>query len=402
MKAASFVLVAAASWASEPVHVPRFALDAHSHLTMRGAAKPLFVGEPGLGAPTTSPSARLTNQVDPVQLHAAGGQLVVAALWPPFNVRPGRTAFDEALHQVDLLDDFVARHPEFATVRDSAAVAAVLAQHRLAVLAQVEGAEGLTRVDDVDRWYAAGVRCVTLVHFVSSGVGGAAAGQVQRLLFGASPQGVTAEGLSEFGRAVVNRMLDLGIIIDLAHASDATARDVLDLTEARGVPVIVSHTGARALLPLERNVSDALAQRIAAHGGLIGVNLNTGQTSTPPEFETPNHHRGTCDDVAAHWVHLASVVPATSLMLGSDSNGLIGRAGPGGACPGGLANTATWPQLWAALVARGVPREALDGMGDAFVELWRRVERGADPRAQAHARARLREAPPSLFDVGRW
>jgi membrane dipeptidase len=358
---------------------------------MARAAKPLFTGEPGDGVVTTSTRTRLVNQVTEAQLRASNVGLVYGGLWPPFRLRPRRTALDEALHQLRQLDAFAAREPGFALVGTAAEARAAWARGRVAVLPQVEGGEGIERVEDVDALYAAGARCITLVHFVSTQLGGAAKGQLEKNLLLARPEGaLEPRGLTPLGRAAVERMVALGIAIDVAHASDAMLADVLALTEARGVPVLVSHTGARALRNWERNLSDASARRVVAGGGLVGISLFEGQVEVDEgKGLGPAHQHGTCDDVVAHWKHLATVVPSEALVLGSDWNGFIVRPRPGGLCPDGLRNAGDLGALWAALVREGVPRDALDGMGERLLRFVEAVEAKADPAAQAEARARF-------------
>ncbi len=370
---------------------------------MSAAAKPFMKGEPGKGPLTTTTSERLINGVSAENLHATGVTLVFAGLWPPLRMRPGRSALQEALHQVRELDDFIGRQPAFALASNSHDARRILSTGRIAVLPQLEGGEGIERVEDVDALYAAGVRVITVVHFVSTQLGGAAKGQLSRALLGASPDGaLEAEGLSALGREVVLRMVQLGMVIDVAHASDRFVGDVLDLTEPLGVPVIVSHTAARSLSNAERNLSDDLARRVAASGGLIGLTLSRVQLATDVGHQLDEHHQhGTCDDLVAHWKHLAAITSADTLVLGSDVNGFITRPNPGGLCPQGVRNYGDLNQVWRALEVSGVPRSALDGMAQKLLGLVERVESRADESAQARARrryARVRDER-SVLDV---
>lgn len=401
------LLLLSACATARPPPVPPAALkgrvDTHLHLTMSAAAKPFMKGEPGEGAVTAHPSERLTNGVTEAQLHATGVTLVFAGLWPPLRLRPGRTALAEALHQARELDDFMGRRPGFALASDARDARRLLAAGRVAVLPQLEGGEGIERVEDVDALYAAGVRVITVVHFVSTQLGGAANGQLTRALLGAKPDGaLEPEGLSPLGRAAIERMVQLGIVIDVAHASDRFVTDVLELTEPLGVPLLVSHTAARSLSNSERNLSDALAKRVVASGGLIGLTLNRVQLDTDTAHELgPAHQHLTCDDLIAHWKHLASVTSPEALVLGSDVNGFITRALPGGLCPDGLRNYGDLGQVWGALEANGIPRAALEGMGEQLLKLVERVEGRADESAQASARrrfARVRDER-SVLDV---
>jgi membrane dipeptidase len=75
-------------------------------------------------------------------------------------------------------------------------------------------------------------------------------------------------GLSDFGRQVVRRMNELGMLVDVSHVSDETFRDVL-ATSTR--PVIASHSGCRTLAAHPRNLTDAQLRAIARNGGVVGI-----------------------------------------------------------------------------------------------------------------------------------
>lgn len=390
-----FLLTACAT--SHPVTTPTperaakltLGVDTHLHLTMSQAAKPIFTGEPGDGVLATNPRTKIVNQVTEAQLHHSGVRLVFAALWPPWRTRAGLSSLDLSVKQARELDDFVARRPGFGLATDATSARRVLASGRIAVVPQLEGGEGIERVEDVDALYAAGVRVVTVVHFVSTQLGGAAKGQLSRALFQGTPGERETEGLTPLGREVVTRMMQLGMVIDVAHGSDRLVSDVLDLTEPLGVPVLISHTSSRAMLDFERASPDGLVQRVAKSGGLIGVTLSDKQVETDAAHRLPAHQPGTCDDVVAHWKHLASIVPPEALVLGSDMNGFISRPAPGGLCPDGLRHYGDVNQLWAALVQAGLPRAALDGMGERLLQLMEKVDAHADPDAQAEAKRRF-------------
>ncbi len=282
-------------------------------------------------------------------------------------------------------------------VSSAAQARKVLAQGQIAILPAVEGCEGVLEVDDVDRLWMAGARALTLMHFKNTALGGAAIGQTARNLLNIKTDALEPEGLTELGKQAVTRMMDLGIVIDLAHASDALSRDVLDLAEARGVPVVNSHSASRAYLVSERSIPDDLAVRIAKGGGLVGVVINDKMSTAVPEAaQWPGFVPQSCDEVVAHWLHLASLVGPESLVLGSDFNGFITRHGVGGSCPKGLRNAGDLPDLWAALEAHGIPHAALDGMGEKFLALVEKVESKSNPAVKATAR-RVRTVEPDLF-----
>ncbi|HJW04905.1 MAG TPA: dipeptidase [Rhodanobacter sp.] len=74
------------------------------------------------------------------------------------------------------------------------------------------------------------------------------------------------QGMSEFGRAVVKRANELGMLVDISHASDKCVRDALEVS---ATPLIASHSGARAVLDHPRNLPDDLLRAIAAKGGVV-------------------------------------------------------------------------------------------------------------------------------------
>ena len=101
-------------------------------------------------------------------------------------------------------------------------------------------------------------------------------------------------------------MRQLGMIIDLAHASDSLVADVT----RRGAPVLVSHTGVRGTCDRSRNLSDGELRAIAATGGLIGIGFWSGAVCGT-----------TIDHVAKAIKHAVDVAGASHVALGSDFDG---------------------------------------------------------------------------------
>jgi microsomal dipeptidase-like Zn-dependent dipeptidase len=126
----------------------------------------------------------------------------------------------------------------------------------VAGLLSVEGAQVLEgKIENVDALFAAGVRMMSPTHFIDTELGGSA-------------HGVSHGGLTPFGRAVIARMEDKKMILDLSHASAALIDDALSIIKT---PPVVSHTGVRGTCPNERNLSDDQLRQIAARGGLVGI-----------------------------------------------------------------------------------------------------------------------------------
>jgi membrane dipeptidase len=130
---------------------------------------------------------------------------------------------------------------------DSNGVAAILAMEGLHPLQGI-----LARIDTL---FNQGYRIGGLTHFFDNEVGGSSAGE-------------TKGGLTEFGKQVVARMEQLGMIVDLAHASSPLITDVLAVAKK---PVMVSHTGVQGTCKGPRNLTDEALRAIASNRGVVGI-----------------------------------------------------------------------------------------------------------------------------------
>lgn len=182
-----------------------------------------------------------------------------------------------AQYHAQRLHDVERRAPEqLRIVRTSADLQELLARRAQGsqTMAALLGTEGLHplegRLENVEALYDAGYRVMGLQHFFDNALGG-------------SLHGVSDAGLTPFGREVVEELDRLHVIIDVAHSSEASVRDVLAQTSR---PIIVSHTGMRGACDSHRNLPDALMQEIADRGGLVGIGFWEAATCgrTPEEI----------------------------------------------------------------------------------------------------------------------
>jgi membrane dipeptidase len=120
----------------------------------------------------------------------------------------------------------------------------------------------------------------------------------------------TDEGLTDFGRQVVERCFDLGIVPDLSHASDKMFYETATMAKERGKAIIVSHSCSRAVCDHSRNLTDEMAKITADLGGIIGVNL-----------VIPHLGDDTVGQVCRHITHFASVAGEDHVCLGCDLDG---------------------------------------------------------------------------------
>ena len=166
-----------------------------------------------------------------------------------------------ALGQIARLYEEVAADPRFAICKSYAEIEAARLANQIALLITMEGIEPLGNDLDMLRvFYELGLRSLGLTHVRRNmaGEGGVFAPR------GSSPQGLTA-----FGKALVQECERLGIMLDLAHLNPAGVDDVLALTKK---PVIISHSNPRRYYDMERNSSDENIRAVGKRGGVMGVN----------------------------------------------------------------------------------------------------------------------------------
>lgn len=230
--------------------------------------------------------------------------VAAASRWP---VATWRDPMARALHQARKLDDAARRsrgrllvvrsrddletYLRFRERGDTGRVAGLLALEGLHLLGG-----NLSRLDTL---WQAGFRIAGLTHFFDNEVGGSSAGEAK-------------VGLTDFGREVIRRMEELGMVVDLAHASPALIADVLAMARR---PVIVSHTGVQATCEGPRNLSDESIRGIAANGGVIGIGY---------------WDAAVCDispaGIARAIRHVADLVGVQHVALGSDFDGAVTTA----------------------------------------------------------------------------
>ncbi|WP_224366627.1 dipeptidase [Hyalangium versicolor] len=168
---------------------------------------------------------------------------------------------------------------------------------RVGAFLALEGMHALEgRVEAVDELYAAGFRMLGFAHFFDNEISGSA-------------HGVKKGGLTELGRAVLKRMEEKGMTLDLAHASRQTISEVLAIATH---PVVVSHTGVKGTCDNNRNLSDEQLRAVARNGGVVGI----GFWST-----------ATCGKdaraIARAVRHAVSVAGIDHVGLGSDYDGAV-------------------------------------------------------------------------------
>ncbi len=123
-------------------------------------------------------------------------------------------------------------------------------------LLSIEGLHDLEgKAENLDRLHAAGFRMAGLTHFFDNELAG-------------SMHGEAKGGLTDFGRRIVRRMEDIGMIVDIAHCSRNCVAEVLAMARR---PVISSHGGVQSTCDVNRNLTDAEIRGVARTGGVVGI-----------------------------------------------------------------------------------------------------------------------------------
>ncbi len=176
-----------------------------------------------------------------------------------------------ANRQIDSVHEWARRAPNrMVIVRTPAELRKAVREKRLASMIGVEGGHMIEdKIDNLDNLYARGARYLTLTWNNSTSWATSAADET-------SPQpadSVRKKGLTDLGIKIVERMNELGMLIDVSHSGEQTFWDVIKYTKK---PVIASHSSVWALCPHRRNLKDDQIKAIAENGGVIHVNFYAG------------------------------------------------------------------------------------------------------------------------------
>lgn len=283
-------------------------------------------------------------RVDLPRLQGSGVRLLFLACF----VRPEYTGPAATARALDLLDvlyeEVRSCHPHMQLVTDRRSLDAAIADRKIAVLAGLEGGEPLAgSLRILGNFYRMGVRFLGLTW------------NFRNCLADGVEESVTGGGLTVFGREVVRKMESLGMVMDLAHISEAGFWDAVGMA---GNPVLVSHSNARRLWDHPRNLTDDQIKAVAATGGVVGVTF-------VPQFLTGDQAR--LDDVLDHVTYIASLVGPDHVGFGSDFDGSAST-------PQGLEDVSRVPLLAEGLLSKGFhPEEVQAIAGGNLLRIVRQI-----------------------------
>ncbi len=269
--------------------------------------------------------------VDLPRLREGGVDVQFFSVFVESAYKPER-ALSRCLHLIEVFHRQVLACEGVRLVRTEAEARAAGASGELGAVLALEGAEAIgTDLTLLGLLRRLGVTCLGLCwnerNAFADGVGQARSGG----------------GLTDLGVEVIREAERLGMVVDLAHLSEAGFWDALAVASR---PVIVSHANARALCDHRRNLTDAQLRALGAAGGVVGI-------SFCPDFVDPA--QATLQRVADHVVHAALVAGADSVGLGSDFDGIE-------TVPEGLDDVSRLPRLTEELLRRGFSDRELEGV----------------------------------------
>ncbi len=224
--------------------------------------------------------------------------LVIAQLQP---VRTWNSLLERSLWHAEKLHRAVAASDgKLRGVATATDLDALLAARRgkpltTGALLSIEGLQNLEgKLANLDKLYAAGFRMAGLTHFFDNDLAG-------------SMHGLKKGRLTPFGRQVVTAMEAKGMVVDIAHCSNACVADILKMARR---PVVSSHGGVQATCKVNRNLSDEQIRGVAATGGLIGIGYwDAAICDTSPA------------SIARAMKHVRDLVGIQHVALGSDYDG---------------------------------------------------------------------------------
>jgi membrane dipeptidase len=372
--------------AAESLHRQAIVIDTHNDVTQR-----LVVEGANLGN-------RLPDgQTDLPRMREGGLDGEFLSVFVPPRLYPGEKAYPQSLAEFDAIDALVAANAASAVLaRTASAVSAAAASGKVAFLIGVEGGHSLGDGTDAELlehlkvFYDRGARYMTLTWSNSNRLGGS------------SGDDGRDRGLTPFGQRVVAAMNDLGMMVDISHVSDAT---FFDAVRASRLPVIASHSSARALADRPRNMTDDMLRAVRDNGGAVCVNFGpefldaewakkldgveksvdiggiAKEHASDPKAAQLAIWRKLKEAAAAlppvpatrvvdHIEHIAHVAGVDHVCLGSDFDGVP-------AAPAGLEDVSKLPFVTRELLRRGFsPDEVRKVLGENVLRVLGANERG--------------------------
>ncbi|XP_014889636.1 dipeptidase 1 isoform X2 [Poecilia latipinna] len=256
------------------------------------------------------------------------------------------------LEQIDVIRRICTEYPDFELVTSTQELRDSMTKGKIACLISIEGGHSIdSSLPALRMFYQLGVRSMSLTH--SCNTPWAESSTNYYKVFVRSNNSLTT-----FGKAVVDEMNRLGMIVDLSHTSFETASAVLNHSKA---PVIFSHSSSYMICNNPRNVPDWLLQELKDNRGLIMVNFYSPFISC--------QKKATVSHLADHFDYIKGFIGAKSIGIGGDFDG-------GTSFPVGLEDVSKYPVIVQELLKRNWTEEDLaDVLRNNFLRVFEEVEK---------------------------
>jgi membrane dipeptidase len=309
----------------------------------------------------SKPQPSIMTDIGRLRAGGVGGQFW--SVYVPADLQ-GQTAVTATLEQIDIVHRMMRKYPEtFELALTADDVERIFKKGKIASLIGMEGGHSIDNsLGALRMFHRLGARYMTLTH--SRNIPWADSATDTAVLGGLSP----------FGEQVVREMNWLGMLVDLSHVSPDTMADAIRVSQA---PVIFSHSSARALNDVPRNVPDNVLQMLPKNGSVVMVTFVPGFLSPKvaawSKLQTAEENRlkqqfptdaeavkkgladwtkanpaplSTVADAADHIDHIRKVAGIDHIGLGGDFDGIT-------SVPEGLEDVSKYPALTAELLRRG-------------------------------------------------
>jgi membrane dipeptidase len=305
------------------------------------------------------------NETDIPRLKQGGVGAVFFSVYVASTYANGNHSANRALQMIDTVrHDIIAQYPD--TFQLALTADDIVKAHKKHKIAALMGLEGGHAIEDSPRllrdYYQLGIRYMTLTH-TNTNDWADSSGDMDK------PGVQHHNGLTPLGKDIIREMNRLGMMVDISHVADKTFYDALETSQA---PLIASHSSARAVTDVPRNMTDDMIRALAQKGGVIQVNFYCNfinqQAAQAPKGAAAHAYLA---DVVAHIDHIRQVAGIDAIGIGSDFDGIE-------CAPEGLENVAKFPSLTRALLEKGYsPSDIKKIYGENTLRLMRQVEKVA-------------------------
>lgn len=238
---------------AKQVHKKAIVVDTHGDILFNQIVSGIDIGK-----------LQATGDFDLVRAKKGGLDVQVFSIWCDET-----GGYDVANQEIDSLYSLVKRYPsKIALVRTAAELEQAVADKKLAAMIGVEGGHMIENsIEKLEKLAERGMIYLTLTWNNSTPWASSAAEEASGKV---KPN---AAGLNDFGKQVVHKLNDLGVMVDLSHVGVQTFFDAIRETKK---PVLVSHSCVHQLNPVPRNLNDEQIKAVGKNGGLISLNFYAG------------------------------------------------------------------------------------------------------------------------------